>query len=246
MKDEPNFSGSVWSGISREAIDCIKLMLTKDPDQRPNAEEILKSKWFTQNKQLLPMAALASKKYLDSMAKFEANTKLSQAIMTFIVSNATYKDVNNDILNVFKEIDTNGDGKITQDELVYAYKKIYGYKNHELIIQEVQQIIQEIDSNISGSIDYTEFLVACMNREKMLSDKMVAMAFKQFDINGDGYITRAEFQAVMGGVILDEMSWNDFLLEADVDKDGSVSISFIFCKVLTFYFRYQKTNLLNL
>lgn len=63
--------------------------------------------------------------------------------------------------------------------------------------------MQGIDSNISGTIDYTEFLVACMNKEKMLSQKMVSLAFRSFDLNGDGFVTRAEFQAVMGGVVLD-------------------------------------------
>lgn len=53
--------------------------------------------------------------------------------------------------------------------------------------------MQGIDSNISGTIDYTEFLVACMNKEKMLSQKMVSLAFRSFDLNGDGFVTRAEF-----------------------------------------------------
>jgi calcium-dependent protein kinase len=103
------------------------------------------------------------------MAKFDASSKLSQAIMTYIVSNVSYKEVTNDILKAFKELDLNGDGKITQDELLQGYANVYGYKEKSQILKEVKEIMSDIDSNISGTIDYTEFLVACMNKEKMLS-----------------------------------------------------------------------------
>lgn len=61
----------------------------------------------------------------------------------------------------------------------------------------------------------------------MLSKKMVDIAFKAFDLNNDGVITRQEFQAVMGGVVLDAVSWNEFLMDCDKDKDGKVSFIFL-------------------
>jgi calcium-dependent protein kinase len=143
--------------------------------------------------------------------------------MTYIVSNVSYREVTNDILNVFKELDKNQDGKINHEELVAGFKNAYGYKEDSQIEKEVKDILGDIDSNISGEIDYTEFLVACMNKEKMLSQKMINMAFRSFDLNGDGFVTRTEFQAVMGGVVLDQMSWNEFLMDCDSDKDGKVS-----------------------
>lgn len=68
------------------------------------------------------------------------------------------------------------------------------------------------------------------------------MAFRQFDLNGDGYITRPEFQAVMGGIVLDQMSWNEFLLYCDSDKDERVSIREKKNLFLTI-FRYRKKSL---
>lgn len=79
----------------------------------------------------MPFGTIATKNYLDSMAKFDASSKLSQAIMTYIVSNVSYREVTNDILNVFKELDTNGDGKITHDELVEGFSNAYKYKDKE-------------------------------------------------------------------------------------------------------------------
>ncbi len=223
LKHDINFTGTIWSKLSAEVKDIIQLMLTKDPESRPSASQVLEHPWFKNNKQIRHNEHILSKKYLESIARYQASCKLSQAIMTYIVSNISYKNVTSDILNLFKEIDLNGDGKITYEELFFAYKKMFAFKDNGTIEKEIQAILVEVDSNNSGAIDYTEFLVACIDKEKMLSQKMVILAFKQFDLNDDGFISRTEFQAVMGGVILDEMSWNEFLEEIDTDKDGQVS-----------------------
>lgn len=224
LKDKPTFHGPVWKKVSYEAKELIKLMLTKNPDLRPSASETLNHAWFKSNEMITPFKTLTTKNYLESLAKYNASCKLSQAIMTYIVSNASYKEVTEDIRQAFQSLDRDGDGKITKEELVQAFSEAYEFKDKSQVEKEVATIIDDIDTDISGSIDYTEFLVACINKEKMLSQKMVSMAFRQFDLNGDGYITRPEFQAVMGGIVLDQMSWNEFLLYCDSDKDERVSI----------------------
>jgi calcium-dependent protein kinase len=44
--DELKMSGSRWEGISDEAKDFVKVMLNKDPKQRPTAKEALKHPWL--------------------------------------------------------------------------------------------------------------------------------------------------------------------------------------------------------
>lgn len=66
-------------------------------------------------------------------------------------------------------MDRDGDGKITKEELVQAFSEAYEFKDKSQVEKEVATIIDDIDTDISGSIDYTEFLVACINKEKMLS-----------------------------------------------------------------------------
>lgn len=214
------------------------MMLIKDPDLRPSASEVLSHKWFSAHSSNSQNNSLKTKSYLDSLSKFNASTKLSQAIMTYIVSNISYKEVTSDILSFFKKLDSNGDGKISKQELIDGFVKTYPYKKKHEIESEVEEIMSQIDSNISGTIDYTEFLVACLNREKILSQQLVAQAFKQFDLNGDGYVTQAEFQAVMGGVVLDQKSWNEFLIDCDSDKDGKVGVQ---KKVINFR-RFRSRN----
>lgn len=83
-----------------------------------------------------------------------------------------------------------------------------------------------------------EFIMAAMNRDMLLSKEKVEKAFQLFDQvdktvlsrnisydwqNGDGFITRDEFAAVMGGVELDDREWDELMEEVDANKDGKVS-----------------------
>ena len=46
MVDQPPMTGAGWEQVSPAAKECIRLMLTKDPNKRPTAENILNHKWF--------------------------------------------------------------------------------------------------------------------------------------------------------------------------------------------------------
>ena len=47
--------------------------------------------------------------------------------------------------------------------------------------EEVDAIMKAVDNNGSGTIDYTEFVMATMNRQKMLSKERLEAVFKLFD-----------------------------------------------------------------
>ena len=44
-----NFDDPIWNSISDNAKDFIRTLLTLDPNERPSAEEALKSPWLRQN-----------------------------------------------------------------------------------------------------------------------------------------------------------------------------------------------------
>ena len=59
--------------------------------------------------------------------------------------------------------------------------KIYGETQREKAISLAKQIMTDADQNDSGAIDFTEFLVAAMNEEKLLNKHKIEQAFKMFD-----------------------------------------------------------------
>ena len=61
---------------------------------------------------------------------------------------------------MFKQLDVNGDGKLSKDEILNGYEEAFGTP---LNVEDVNKMFNEIDIDGNGSIDYTEFVMATMN-----------------------------------------------------------------------------------
>ena len=59
--------------------------------------------------------------------------------------------------NIFTALDKNGDGKLTPDELLEGYTKLYG--NKERAVSEVKELMENADADNSGYIDYSGNLI---------------------------------------------------------------------------------------
>ena len=51
----------------------------------------------------------------------------------------------------------------------------------EEALKEVDNIMKIVDTNNSGEIDYSEFVTASINRQKLLSKDKLELVFKMFD-----------------------------------------------------------------
>ncbi len=86
-------------------------------------------------------------------------------------------------------LDKNADGKLSRDELVEGYSTIYG--DRERAVREVEVIMEKVDVDHNGYIDYSgiriaqslgvEFLIASTNKKKVLSKENLKRAFQLFD-----------------------------------------------------------------
>ena len=80
------------------------------------------------------------------------------------------------------------------------------------------------DSDGSGEIDYSEWVVATMDKRKLLSDEKLSTAFKLFDKDNGGTISAKEVKDVLGiGKNISEEVWNEIVKEVDGDGDGEIS-----------------------
>ena len=72
-------------------------------------------------------------------------------------------------------------GTVTVDELREALTT-----NGKLPINELEQLLQDVDMNASGAIDYEEFLAATLHASKISTDEHLQRAFQEFDTDGSG------------------------------------------------------------
>lgn len=91
---------------------------------------------------------------------------------------------------------------------------------------ELQDMINEVDADGSGTIDFPEFLAMMARKMKDTdSEDEIREAFRVFDKDGNGFISAAELRHVMTnlGEKLTDEEVDEMIREADIDGDGQVN-----------------------
>jgi calcium-dependent protein kinase len=93
--------------------------------------------------------------------------------------------------DAFSKFDTNGDGKLTMDELKAGVQMIKGCSLSE---KDIEMAMSIMDSNKNGYIDYTEFIAACLQSYNYLKEHHLKTAFAYFDKDGSNTISLDELK----------------------------------------------------
>lgn len=114
------------------------------------------------------------------------------------------------------------DGKtIETSELKFAMRAL-GFEPKK---EEVKKIVESVDRNSTGRIDFEDFLLVMAQKfeEKGTRDEILK-AFNLFDADGTGRITFENLKAVAEelGEKIDDEELREMIAEADRDGDGGV------------------------
>ena len=121
----------------------------------------------------------------------------------------------------FQIFDKDGDGSITTKELGTVMRSLGQNPSEE----ELKIMIEEVDADGSGTIDFKEFLGLMARKMKETdTEEELIEAFKVFDRDGNGLISAHELRFVMttAGEQLSEDEIEEMIREADVDGDGYI------------------------
>jgi len=187
------FDDKVWNNISDNCKDFITQLLTYKQEDRPTAQAALQHPWIVElsTVQVDESQAMSA---LGNLKSFNANSTMKQATFAFIASQLLSKTERDGLAKVFKSFDKNGDGKLSYEEVKEGYLEHYGKVMSD---EEVEAMFNAVDTDKSGFIDYSEFVVAAMNESQLTTNEKLQGAFKMFDKDGSGIISADEIREVL-------------------------------------------------
>ena len=125
---------------------------------------------------------------------------------------------------LFNQIDINGDGKISEEEL---YKGLSSRIKSDTLEEDVKRIFKSLDMDDSWTIEYEEFVRAAVSKEKFMGENVLKFAFRFFDKDNSGKIDIHELENVFKGSVTDkenlEESLNKIIFEVDLNRDGKIT-----------------------
>jgi len=229
---EVKFDLPIWNNISNNAKSFVKLCLEKNGIKRPSAIKALDHPWFTNVLNATHRLQNLNADILMNIKNFNIKQKFKQMIIKHLLTSMKKGELKV-YKNAFFAIDFFHNGCIEEPEL----KKAFKLKNIEITDEEINLLFKILDQNLKGALDYTEFLMAGVNRAELFTKEKLTRVFNYFDINKSGFIENQDLYDCLlrnGKQCINTKDINFFIYEAlkDMeDKKGNDKDSEIFTKV---------------
>ena len=152
-----------------------------------------------------------------------------RSIETSIVDNLTNEQII-EFREAFQAFDKDGSGSITTKELGTVMRSL----GQNLNESEIREIIDEVDEDKNGTIDFHEFLSLMARKMKILDKEDELLdAFKILDVDGTGKISKYQLRYIIlsteTGFTGDDIE--ELIKKTEIDDDGNIDLH-DFIKVL--------------
>lgn len=222
------FKSKVWGKVSQEAKNLIMKLLTLDPEKRLSAQEAMNDIWFKQNDTTKLFQEKLNQDNLNNVIKniseFNAEQKLQQATLAYLVHNFLPQEEIQDIRDIFFLFDKNGDGRLSKEELESGLSVL---KKKNIPKSSIDGIMHTLDTDNNGYVEFEEFVRASIDKEKLISEQNLKMAFDVFDRDKNGTISAAELKFILGekNVNVNDEVWKEMIKQIDLNGDGKISFN---------------------
>lgn len=221
MKGRFDFPSPEWDLISYEAKDLVCRLLAYDPDSRISAREALAHPWI-QTADMPTFHPVHVRAAFENLKQFANKLIFQKAVLTLITSQLCSKEDTEEMAAMFQSFDRDHSGTLSRSELITGFSLLFG-RDSEEVAGEVDLILSQVDTDMSGEIDYTEFITASVSLQQILTKERLFAAFQVFDTDRNGTISASELKALLsGGRNYEDQVWIDLIREADQNGDGVI------------------------
>lgn len=171
-----------FASISSEAKDLLRKMLNVSPRTRISLDEALGHKFFLMNAD--PNTQRLTLEALSNLKKWHAPQLLQREALKVILRLMTPESIE-ELKNAFVAMDRKGTGYITLEELKLALSE----SGLKIAAVEIERVLSSFDYSQGGRINYSEFLLATLDKKAILDEAALHTAFKFFDVDNSGQIS---------------------------------------------------------
>lgn len=213
-------------------MKLVKGFLTKDPDKRITLEEAVNDTWFKSKIKSMShkVSEVNASKAIDKMKAYKDANKFTKAIrmcMNKLYTSASLEDLK----ATFLEYDDNKNGVLDHDEFSKVLMK-YGFE-----MSEVEQVIEAVDLNGDGEIEFSEFITGCSNFDTANLFVASEVIFDMIDRDGSGRMDKDEFKKFFTSqnIHYNMTELDNIFNELDEDGDGTVDMEEFSAKFKTYF-----------
>lgn len=220
LKGKFSFDYPSFDNATDECKDLISKCLTFDPEQRPSADECYNHEWIQKQWKIDEQLLKIPDDVPNSIHEFINAVNLKKTTITFLASRIPEESIEK-LRDAFIKIDVNADGVLTRDELQVGVGQV---PDCDIKEEDWDLVIDMMDTNQNGKVDYTEFIAGCMQSYVYLAETNLREAFTYFDEDGDGKITIDELRNCLtsDNLMLEDDEVMGLIKEVDNDGDGMV------------------------
>ena len=212
-----------WKKASKEVKDLIQKLLIYSPKKRLTALQALKHPWLKIADSNILYDNVHKNDIIEcikNLLTYNISSKLEELVLAYIIHNIPRPKQSKSAIKLFKLVNEVGDGKLLKRELK---KTLLLFVTEEFLNKyDFDEQFSLIDGEKKGYINYEEFLRACLDRKKILTDNILKYAFSFFDPNNTGFIRKKKMKSFFGNKV-DENTFKNIFDEIDSDKDGKIN-----------------------
>mmetsp|Transcript_4520 Transcript_4520/g.9083 ORF Transcript_4520/g.9083 Transcript_4520/m.9083 type:complete len:532 (-) Transcript_4520:16-1611(-) len=225
---QPTFDKKEWMNVSPEAKLMLKALLQREPTSRMSASDALQHQWISKAMQSsCEDQANITNGIVTNLKCFSVMNKLKKASLNVIATQLTDNAIR-ELKEMFMAMDENNDGTLSVGELKEGLEKA-----GVAIPPDLQVMMDNIDTDGSGVIDYSEFMAATMDKRRYIQEDVCWRAFKTFDVDGSGTIDKYELMKLLGVDSISNMmeaqvtekEVDAIMREVDLNGDGKIDFS---------------------
>jgi calcium-dependent protein kinase len=210
----------IYSHISRNTKELLGMIFRIDPGKRCSAGEAFECEWLGGEEDLLDeekRTAALDQSTIQQFIAFHQSNLLKKAVLTALAMQLGSQQIM-DVREQFMRADKDGNARISREEFIASLSEGSGNLTED-VRDWMEKVFDSIDTDESEEIEYTEWLAAALEQGKVRAEASLRSAFRVFDSDGSGKISKVEFAQVVAQTPAEIAG---YMGEFDSDGDGQL------------------------